>query len=187
MPKRFDELQGVVNELLAAKFDFNTLPVTSKYRKFKDWIADPKKRERADGSVPASGKKVNIGIVAFGLPATGDANKVSVKIGTRAKTFADGLDGKALLGHNEIAAAFDPLPGFVPAKAILGTKTAGVREASEITGQKYTKSISTSHTIPYGVNGTNTTEFVAQESLLTSATLSAAYSITFTPEKLRRN
>lgn len=181
---RLKKLRDIINELKAANFDLAQLPVNNDLRKYDEWLSDPTKRERT--GVPDSGKKSKIGIQAFGFPDTDD--KVVVKIGSRAKTEAAALStDKALLGHTDTLTGYSPIPGFSPAKVVLAKKIATVSvPASKITGNKYKKSTGASYTMPFGKNGANTTEFKAQEAILASESISAAYSITFTPEKVRR-
>jgi hypothetical protein len=41
MGKRFNNLEDTYNTLVAANFNFDTLPATNKYRKYAEWKQDP--------------------------------------------------------------------------------------------------------------------------------------------------
>jgi hypothetical protein len=185
MGTRLAKTRDIVNQLKKSGFDLATLPATNELRKYDEWASDPTKRERADGTVPASGDKVKVGIVAFGIKTASDA-KIEIKIGQRAKTKVTSLADVALFGHTDTLTDYKPMTGFVPAKCIIGTKVAPTSQTSEITGKKYKSRTGQTYTIPFGQNGTNTTEFDAQEALIEAASVGVAHSITFTPERMRR-
>jgi len=180
---RLGKLKSILAELKKAGFDPQTLPTTSSLNKLDDWLSNPENRKRADGSVPNSGKKVKIGIKAFGYKDADD--DVIVTIGARSNTTASGLASKALLGHVSVTDQ-KMVSGFIPAKVILGTKVAATTKTSEITAQKYKSSTGTTYTIPFGKNGTNTEELTAQDAIIGDSAITTIYSVTFTPEKLRR-
>lgn len=190
MGRRFEELEEVYNTLTAINFNFDTLPATNKYRKYKEWKLDPDLRKRADGIVPSSGRKTNVGLAAFGLSSTDSNDHVLVKIGSRALAKLNELTdkGKFNLVTTAIPASYSPMSGLVPAKAILAARSAGVAETSKITGQRYKSSSGVSYTIPFGKGaGAAASEIEAQEAILKTTTLIDAFVISFTPEKLRRN
>ena len=194
MAKRFNNLEDVYNTLLAAGFDFNTLSSTNKYRIFKEWKQDPDKRKRADGSVPASGRKQAIGLLAFGLDdGGGDDDKLVIQLGKRAFDYWNGLTGKTVFGLVPTPGdTYKKLTGYTPAKAILGkyigtNTTSGTTPKSKITGREYKKTIDDSYTIPFGKGTTATArEIDRQDEILANTSLNTAHSITFTPEKLSR-
>jgi hypothetical protein len=184
MAARFKRMRDILNELQKSNFDVATLPVTSSLRKFNEWNTDADKRVLADAAMPASGAKKTIAILAFGFKDAED--DVLVQIGSRAKVIADGLSGKALLGHVPVVAQ-NPKGGLIPAKVILATRLkAAVSKTSEITGRKYKSSTKGTYTIPFGKNGTNTNEIDAQDAILAEPDITDLYAVSFKPEKMRR-
>ncbi len=189
MAKRFEELEKVYNTLLAIDFDFNTLPANNEYRKYAEWKQDPDKRKR-DNSPPASGRKSNVGIKAFGLNDTGDADHTLVKIGSRALGQLNALaDGSVFnVVTTSIPDSYVPRAGFEPAKAVLGRANGTGTPKSKITGIEYKKTISTSYTIPFGKGaaGDDAFEFGVQNTILTTTSILQDYVVSFKPEKLGR-
>lgn len=184
---RFSDLEFAYNSLVAANFNFDSLPVTNPIRKYSEWKQDPEKREIGEGNMPESGTKSAVGVQAFGLPATDDEDKVIIKIGSRAKTLLSGLADAVKFGvETTTLTTYASLGGFVPAKAILATKVAATTKTSDITGRKYRNTTGTTYTLPMGKNGTVTREIKAQDAILATSALVTAYSISFKPERLRR-
>ena len=189
MGQRFSDLEDVYNTLTAIDFDFNQLPATNKYRKYKEWKQDPNEHKPRTAP-PASGKKQNVGVMAFGLDGAGDANHTLVKMGSRAKAQYDAISGNAVFNLN----VTDPVPatyvqraGFIPAKAILGRSNGSGSETSRATGLQYKQVVTGSYTIPFGAgSGAAAYEFGAQNAILATAGITNDYVVSFTPEKISR-
>lgn len=185
MGKRFDDLEDVYNTLTAINFDFNQLPATNKYRKFKEWKQDPEKRKRTN--VPNSGRKAQMGVIAFGYPATDDDNKLIVRVGQRARTQWNSLDAAlktAVALDDAPDATFNIVNGFSPAKVVAAERTTASTPKSEITGIEYRKTTGPSYTIPFGRAAAGDTEFERQAAII--AAFDETYSVTFLPEKVVR-
>lgn len=189
MARRFEELKEVYNTLTAINFDFNQLPATNKYRKYKEWSQDPDLRKRS-GTVPASGKKARVGIKAFGLAEGTNDDHTLIKVGGRALGQLQTLGKQSLFGivDTSVPATYVARPGFIPAKAILGRNNGTGTPTSKITGIEYKRTVSTSYTIPFGKGSTVATahEFAQQEAILADSAIAADYVVSFTPEKLGR-
>ena len=189
MGQRFSDLEDVYNTLTAIDFDFNQLPATNKYRKYKEWKQVPNERKPRTAP-PASGKKQNVGVMAFGLDSAGDANHTLVKMGSRAKAQYDAISGNAVFNLN----VTDPVPatyvqraGFIPAKAILGRSNGSGSQTSRATGLQYKQVVTGSYTIPFGAgSGAAAYEFGAQNAILATAGITNDYVVSFTPEKISR-
>lgn len=186
--RRFSNLEDVYNTLLAAGFDFNTLPANNKYRKYAEWKQDPEQRELPPGSAQETGARVRAGVQPFGLAIDPD-NEFDVGISGRVNTEISGLGGAALYGL-EIAdlTGYTRRPGFVPAKAILAARLATSRAVpgtqNRITGQPYKRRTGETYTIPFGRKTATSTEFETQDEIITDR--AATHALTFTPEKLSR-
>ena len=189
MGQRFYDFEVVYNTLTAIDFDFNQLPATNKYRKYKEWKQDPNQRKPRTAP-PASGKKQNVGVMAFGLDGTGDANHTLVKMGSRAKAQYDSISDNTVFNLN----VAEPVPstyirraGFIPAKAILGRANGSGTVTSRATGIQYKKAVSGSFTIPFGAgSGAAAFEFGAQNAILAATGVTNDYVVSFTPEKISR-
>lgn len=185
MGKRFDDLKDVYNTLTAIDFDFNQLPATNKYRKYREWVQDPEKRRRT--GVPASGRKSQMGLLAFGYPTTNDDNKLLVQVGQRAKNQWNGLDAPLKDSIDLVENpdnTYNSIRGFIPAKVVAAIRVAATTPTSEITGVRYRKTTGDSYTIPFGRGGTLTTEFEKQAAIYSA--FDETYSVTFQPEKVVR-
>ncbi len=169
MARRFEELEKVYNTFLAINFEFNTLPANNPYRKYAEWKQNPDQRRRQN-SPPASGRRSLVGIKAFGLNDTGDADHTLVKIGSRALGQLNALADNSVFGvvTNSIPGSYISRPGFQPAKAVLGRASGTGTPTSRITGIQYKKTISTSYTIPFGKGAAGDTafEFGVQNAIL---------------------
>ncbi|MGB5768947.1 MAG: hypothetical protein WBM32_03620 [Crocosphaera sp.] len=190
MGRRFEELNEVYNTLTAINFDFSTLPATNKYRSYSEWVRDPELRKLPASSRTDSGRKSQVGLLAFGYPSLNNDDHVLVKVGQRAFEHIGTISSNALfnLTLTSIPDTYSPMPGFVPAKVVLGLRGAATTPRSQITGQEYKKTIQRTYTIPIG-KGTGAgqeTEFDVQDAILADPTISELYSITFKPEKLSR-
>lgn len=183
---RLSQLKALVAELNAQNFDFNSLPANSSIKSYYEWSSDPEKRELTDAQVTASGNKVAVGVLAFGLPALDNANECLVKMGSRAKGKADGL-GLTVFGISASpAATYVARNGFIPAKAICALKQApGTRIRSNITKRYYRPRTNGSFTIPFG-NVSTSTEFERQNAILADTNVTGTHAVTFTPEQLKR-
>ena len=189
MGQIFSDLEDDYNTLTAIDCDFNQLPATNKYRKYKEWKQDPDQRKPRTAP-PASGKKQNVGVMAFGLDGTGDANHTLVKMGSRAKAQYDSISDNTVFNLN----VAEPVPstyirraGFIPAKAILGRANGSGTVTSRATGIQYKKAVSGSFTIPFGAgSGAAAFEFGAQNAILAATGVTNDYVVSFTPEKISR-
>ncbi|MDJ0660555.1 MAG: hypothetical protein QNJ42_13865 [Crocosphaera sp.] len=189
MGQRFEELKDVYNTLVAINFDFNQLPATNKYRKFKEWTQDPDLRKRTNAP-PASGKKARVGIKAFGLAEGTNDDHTLIKVGSRALGQLQTLGKQSLFGvtDSSVPATYIARPGFVPAKAILGRNNGTGTPTSKITGIEYKRTVSSTYTIPFGKGSTAALahEFAQQDAILADAAITSDYVVSFTPEKLGR-
>lgn len=185
MARRFSDLRKVYNTLTAINFDFDQLPANNEYRKYKEWVQDPQKRKR--DNVPNSGRKSQMGLLAFGYPSTNDDNKMAVLVGKRAKDRWTALDAAL---KDEISLVDDPdttynnINGFVPSKVIAAERTTATTPISEITGLEYRKTTGSSYTIPFGRKTAADTEFERQAAIID--VFNETYVVTFTPEKVVR-
>jgi len=184
MGSRFNNLDDVYNTLVGASFNFDQLPANNKYRKYKEWKINPELRKLGDGVMPNTGDRTAYGIRPFGM-LFDDANKTRIKLSGRVHGAIATLGGVALFNLTANPdGAFEGMPGYVPAKAILATKTASISSTSKITGRRYKSRSGESYTVPFGRSDTNDTEFDLQDEIL--ATKGSTHVITFTPERLRR-
>ena len=183
---RLSQLKSIVAELNAQNFDFNSLPTNSSIKSYYEWSSDPENRELDDSQVTPSGNKVTVGVLAFGLPVTDNANECLVKMGTRAKGKADGL-GLGVFGISASpTGTYFARNGFIPAKAICALKQApGTRVRSNITKRYYRPRTNGSFTIPFG-NVSTSTEFERQNAILADSNVTGTHAVTFTPEQLKR-
>lgn len=186
MGRRFSDLDSVYNRLLATNYDFNQLPATDELRKYKEWKQDPEKRKLPEGSVPNKGRMVKVGVEAFGLPTTGNTNKVKVKISNRAKTQYDSLPSaiKTEIVLSTNLNDYSTIGGFRPARVIIAARKAATSQTSKITGNRYKDSTGASYTIPFGRKTATQTEFEAQDAIIAAA--DATHVVTFTPESYYR-
>lgn len=183
---RLSDLKFNVNELLKENFDLAQLPATSRLRNYYEWSTDPQKRELSEESQTASGKKMPVALTAFGIKTAAEA-KVIVKIGKRARDFWNGLASKAKFGLSETLTDHNAMPGFVPHKAHLAQKLANAASLrSKITGKRYTPKTKGSWVVPVGVNGANTNAIDAENAIVGDAAITDVYTVSFTPERLRR-
>ena len=190
MSKRFEELEAVYNTLTAINFDFNQLPATNKYLKYKEWKQDPDKRKRPSTSIRDTGRKAFVGLKAFGLNGTGDADNVKVKLGQRVRDYIASLSGAPqtnleLVTSGDLS-SYAYMNGFRPAKVVAALRSSSASTpTSEITGEQYKKRTGQSYTIPFGKGAApNDTEFAQQERLI--AAYDATHVVTFLPESLGR-
>ncbi len=191
MGRRFEELEEVYNTLAAIDFDFSTLPANNKYRKYQEWKQDPELRKRDSASKTATGRKAFVGLKAFGLPSTDGEDEVKIKVGRRVIDQINALDSQLStpleLTLDNIPDTFTQLNGYQPAKVVAGLRSASATTPkSKITGIEYKKTIQESYTIPFGKGAAaNASEF-SQQSRIVDA-FNENYSVTFTPERLRRS
>ncbi len=197
MGKRFSDLEDVYRTLSAINFNWDSLPANNKYRKYREWVEDPEKRTRDEARVPDTGRRIAIGLQAFGFPLD-DTGKVRVKISGQVNTNIAALGGGTLYNH---AATLDDTyvrrVGFIPAKAILAGRVgtpganvagsaplAGGNPVSSITGKKYKVSTKGSSTVPFGGTTATETEFDIQNEIINDR--DTEFVVTFTPERLKR-
>lgn len=189
MGKRYSDLEKAYNTLSSINFDFDQFPVDNEYRKYKEWKQTPSLRKPRTAP-PASGRKSNIGLSAFGLDDTGNADHTLVKIGSRALAQYNSIGDNAVFGLtvSSVPATYVRRAGFIPAKVILGRRNGTGTPTSRATGKQYKKVVSESFTIPFGKTGSGETtfEFGAQNEILRTAALANDYVISFTPEKVSR-
>ncbi|WP_107668990.1 hypothetical protein [Cyanothece sp. BG0011] len=192
MGKRFSDLQEVYETLSLINFDFNSLPATNKYRKYKEWREDPDKRKRAESSIRNSGRKVTLGLKAFGLnDGGGTLDQVKVKVGSRAWTYIKGVGGEPLstlnLTEAQDLSAYQNMISFKPAKVVAAVReTNATSPTSDITGVKYRKTTGQTYTLPFGKGtGDSLTEFGTQDVIIEA--YQATHVVTFLPEVIRRS
>lgn len=186
MGRRFAELEEVYSTLTAIDFNFDSLPVNNKYRKYREWKLDPEKRKLDPGAAQNTGDRKVVLLNPFGLPADPD-NKFIVKMSGRAFAQIGGAAGTASLYRlttDSIPPTAKGLPGLVPAKAHLAVKGATTNDISKITGRPYKSRTGESYVIPFGRETETQTEFTVQDAILANRAATAV--VSFTPERLRR-
>jgi hypothetical protein len=185
MVKRFNNLEDVYNTLVATNFDFNSLPSNNKYRKYKEWKQNPDQRKLPEGSAQNTGTRVAIALQPFGLEFDA-ASRVKLKMSGRVHSSLSSLGNAALYNHlaGDIS-AIQSNTGFVPAKAVLATKT-GTRtvtaSSNRITGRAYKTRTGETYTIPFGAGTATDREFAVQQEILTNR--ADTHVVTFVPERL---
>lgn len=192
MGQRFGDLRRVYLSLKSANFDFSTLPVNNRYRKYAEYVEDVDgERPESYGPVPEQGRRKKVGIKAFGLDDGGAAeDKILVKMSGRAYTQFSGISAKAKFNVDEAPDnTYQDLSGFTPAKAHVVTIAAATTKRSEITGIRYKSRSGNSITVPYGKGTTAvlSRDIEVQENILADATIISTYMISFTPERISRN
>lgn len=188
MGKRFNNLEDVYNNLVAIKFDFNTLPANNKYRKYAEWKQNPDQRKLPEGSSQDTGARKPAGVKPFGLPVD-PQNQYDVGISGRTFGLLQDLGGAAAYGL-EITdlTGYTKRPGFRPAKAILAVKRATSLAVpasnNRITGQPYKRRTGETYTVPFGRKTGTPEEISVQEEIIDG--IGATHAVTFVPEKLSR-
>jgi hypothetical protein len=184
-----ENLEDVYNTLVAADFDFTTLPATNKFRVYYEYKTDPTKRALPAGSAQSTGTKAKVGVRPFGFAF--DVSKFEVKMSGRGFTIVNNDTDRTLYNLVTDAAALDDYTsrtGFIPAKAHIAvrlqTPTAVIATANRVSGRAYRKRVGESYAIPYGRSAATDEEIVIQEEILDAK--SATHTVTFTPERLRR-
>jgi hypothetical protein len=187
MGKRFEALEDVYNTLVAANFNFESLPATNKYRKYSEWKQNPELR--VIGNSTDSGRKSLVSLKAFGLDdGGGTEDVVLVKVGSRALAEFNAISSKAKFNLTVDNPTGQKKAGYTPAVAVLSKVGAASTETSKITGQRYKSATTGTYTVPFGKGATaaTSTEFGVQDALLADSTIAASYTLTFKPERLRR-
>ncbi len=120
--RRFSDLERVYDALKLAKVDIDTLPANLNIRKYADW----KEGNGPERNItrPDLGDSLDVGIIAFGLPATNAASKIQVNWNSRADgALSPTKAGFALLGIEKTTLTdYNENPSFVPAKITFARK-----------------------------------------------------------------
>lgn len=189
MGRRLNNLEDTYNTLVAANFNFDSLPANNKFRRYAEWKQNPERRELPNGAVPTRGSDRPVQISPFGLPLDPDNN---VRIGVSGRAYPQittSLGGFGLYNLTENPADnVRELVGYVPAKAILAVRLpqpdSVEASANRITGRAYKTRSGQTYTIPFGAQTESSREFSVQGEIL--ADRNATHYVTFTPERLRR-
>lgn len=190
---RLNNLEDVYNELVRVDFNFESLPVNSKYRQYYKYKTDPEVRALPEGSAQVQGKRQRVGVKPFGLTA-GPGNQRRVGVSKRSLDKVVGASNDFGSLSNVYGVVTDDLlgytsqSGFVPAKVVfaevLSNPQTVPKEKNRITGRAYKKRTGETYTLPFGRPDDNAAELERQESIATQ--VAEKYAVTFKPERLRR-
>lgn len=163
-------------------------PAGSILDKFKEYYSRERIIDYPDDAWPDWQGLTPTNIKAFGFPAAEEA--IQIRLSNRALlNVLDVLPSLAVLEYRTSAPA-RPLPGFVPAKAVIRKRVSDTiaTKTSLITGVPYKARDSESFTLPFGLSDeAGDSEFNAQARILTAVeTKAASSSVNFKPERLRR-
>jgi hypothetical protein len=151
------------------------------YTAYKSWQDTVKPyKERSSGSKP--GGLVYVQIRPFGADGT---DLVKVKVSRRAHTAVGGDVGTRAAAATSTAVL---KPGLEPAKIVVFRGTGTTTQArSEITNLEYQRRNGSSYTHAFGGSTATEKEFEAQDALITIFATTQGTSVSFQPERLRKN